>query len=112
MAILSINDGLFIGAPVLKTITYTDGNSGEAVSADVYIKPFGIAQSRRFMAAYNGNDDAKADKDMAQTIADAVVDEQGKPLFKRDDVLRLKQDLVFALLSAIGEVNNPKQAAN
>lgn len=108
MALLSINDGLFTGAPILKTITYTDGNTGEKVSAEVYVKQFGIAQSRRFMNAYNIKEDARADSEMAKSIADSITDEDGKPLFKKEDVLRFKQDLVFALLGAIAEVNNPK----
>lgn len=103
MALLSLNDGLYTGAPVKREITYTDGNTGEEVRAEVYVKPYGIAQARKLMHA--GQD---GDEQLAQTIADNICDEDGTPLFAVDDVLRFKQDLIFALLAAIGEVNHPK----
>lgn len=106
MALLTLNDGLYTGAPVQKEIAYTDGNTGEEVRAGVYVRQYGIAQARKLLQAGQGDDDQ-----LAQVIADNICDEDGAPLFAVDDVLRFKQDLIFALLAAIGEVNNPKPTA-
>lgn len=103
MALLSLNDGLYTSAPVKREIAYADGNTGGEVRADVYVRQYGITQARRLMLA--GQD---GDEQLAQTIADNICDENGAPLFAAADVLRFKQDLIFALLAAIGEVNHPK----
>lgn len=103
MALLTLNDGLYTGAPVKREITYADGNTGAEVRADVYVRQYGIAQARKWMQGNKEGDD-----NLAAMIADNICDEDGTPLFAVDDVLRFKQDLIFALLAAIGEVNNPK----
>lgn len=103
MALLTLNDSLYTGKPVRREITYTDGNTGKTVSADVYVRQYGIAQARKWMQT--GKDD---DGQLAAMIADNICDEGGTPLFAASDVMRFKQDLIFALLAAIGEVNNPK----
>lgn len=103
MALLTLNDGLYTGKPVKREIIYTDGNTGETVAAEVYVRQYGIAQARKWMQG--GKDD---DGQLAAMIADNICDEDGAPLFAASDVLRFKQDLIFALLAAIGEVNNPK----
>lgn len=107
MALLTLNDGLYTGAPAKREITYSDGNTGAEVRADVYVRQYGIAQARKWMQGGKDGDDYQ----LAQVIADNICDEDGTPLFAVEDVLRFKQDLIFSLLDAIGEVNNPKPTA-
>ena len=109
MTLLKLGESLFAGRPVKKEITYSDGVSGEEIRADVYVRQYGLAQARRFLALYNRDaDDEQADGELARTIAETIVDAKGDPLFSAADVCRFKQDLVFALLGAIGEANGPK----
>ncbi|SUO95268.1 phage tail assembly chaperone family protein, TAC [Suttonella ornithocola] len=113
MALLKLSDALLTGAPVKKEIRFIDGVSGEEVTADIYVKQLGIAQARSLMAIYStqakGEEaELQADKQLARTIAQAVTDEKGEPLFSADDVLKFKQDLILALLAAIAEINDPK----
>ena len=82
MALLTLNDGLYTGKPVRREITYTDGNTGKTVSADVYVRQYGIAQARKWMQT--GKDD---DGQLAAMIADNICDESGAPLFAASDVM-------------------------
>lgn len=117
MALLKLSDALLTGAPIKKEITFVDGNTGEEVKADVYVKQLGIAQARSLMAMYTSKAkgeeaEIEADEQMARTIAKAITDEEGEPLFTTENVMNFKQDLVIALLGAIGEVNAPKPKAS
>lgn len=103
MPLLTLNDSLYTGAPVEKEITFTNA-SGEEITGTVFVKQYGIAQTKRLLKAV---DESNSDS-LAEGIAEHIVDDKGKPLYKPEDVQRFCQPLILALLAAIGEVNNPK----
>jgi len=112
--------GGFTGAPIKREITWEQG--GESYTADVYI---------RRLSYHSAISDARSlagDADMAASrISQCVCDENGAPVFRISDVTGITDDgspvmdidedgnetergalshaLTFALLTAIGEVN-------
>lgn len=102
--------GAFTGAPVKKTIKWKSG--GEEHEAEVYVRLLSYYSAVSDIFSTMTNKDSVAGR-----IASSIVDENGKPVFKLDDITGeaapdrgpLCESLTRALLSAIGEVNSPKK---
>lgn len=113
MSFLDNLQGVKIGDPVKKTITYEDVNTGEELSAEVYVKQYGIADARRFAAAYSAKDNG--DARLAESIASNILVEKSEedktlvPIGTAEEILTCSQSFILALLEAIGSVNSPKK---
>ncbi|MBI6916547.1 phage tail assembly chaperone family protein, TAC [Pseudomonas juntendi] len=100
--------GAFTGAPVEKTITWKQGT--QEFTATVYVRLLGYQSAVSDLIAVAGKHDGVAGR-----IASCICDEAGQPIFKIGDITgeadpargALDGNLTVALLSAIGEVNNP-----
>ncbi len=112
--------GGFTGAPIKREITWEQG--GESYTADVYIRRLSYYSAITDAQSLAGHGDLAANR-----ISQCVCDEHGKPIFKVSDVTGAHEDgspvmdidedgnetergalshaLTFALLTAIGEVN-------
>jgi hypothetical protein len=99
--------GAFTGRPVEKEITWKQ--SGEEVTATVFIRPLGYQAAVSEVFAHDGQHDG-----IAGRIAASVCDEQGKAIFTPADITgeadpergALDGNLTVALLIAINQVNN------
>lgn len=99
--------GAFTGRPVEKEITWKQGEN--EFTATVYIRPLGYYTAMTDVMAANGRVDGVAGR-----IAASICDEEGKPVFKPQDITgeadpergALDGALTIALLVAIQEVND------
>lgn len=86
---LALSRGGTIGAPVKRVVKWTDGNTGEMVEADVWV---------RRLSYHSLIGDAKAiqdqDRDLlvAHRIANSICDEAGQPIFTVNDILGLDDE--------------------
>jgi hypothetical protein len=108
--------GAFVGAPVEKEITWTQGE--QELSATVHIRRMSYQTT---VAGFR--DEKEGNCPIASRIASCVLDETGKPIFTAGDITGdsdpargpLDSNLTMSLLAAIGEVNNlsgkPKPSA-
>lgn len=100
-------NGAFTGRPVEKEITWKQ--SGEEITATVFIRPMGYHAATSDVLAIGGKIDGVAGR-----IAASVCDEDGKPVFTVADITgeadpergSLDGNLTIALLVAIQEVND------
>lgn len=100
--------GAFVGAPVEKTIKWTQTNEdGEKVDNEgvVYIRRNSCATFDREIRAHIAGQEPTATK-----IAASVCDEKGKPILTHEQALELGEALTAALVTAIVEVNSPKNS--
>lgn len=112
MSTLSIESlqqqGAFTGAPVPKEITWKIGDQEH--TATVYVRRLSYLAAVNDVRASQGKVDG-----IAGRIAATICDEQGKPVFRPEDITgeanpergALHRNLTLALLAAIGEVNAP-----
>lgn len=99
--------GAFTGRPVEKDITWKQGE--KEFTATVYIRPLGYHTAMTDVMAASGRLDGVAGR-----IAASICDEDGKPVFKPQDITgeadpargALDGALTIALLVAIQEVND------
>lgn len=99
--------GAFTGRPVEKEITWKQGE--DEFTATVYIRPLGYHTAMTDVMAASGRLDGVAGR-----IAASICDEEGKPVFKPQDITgeadpergALDGSLTIALLVAIQEVND------
>lgn len=111
--------GGFAGGPVKREVTWRA--NGEEYTADVYVRRLSYASAISDIEAITSDGDLAAAR-----IANCIVDENGKPVFRVSDVTGIQDDgtpvmeevdgelrergglvssLVTALLVVIGEVN-------
>ena len=99
------NAGAFTGAPVLRQITWRQGE--EQLTADVYVRPQSYRSAVSDLLARGAGQDP-----IAGRIAAHICDEEGKPVFTVADITgdadaergSLDGNLTVALLAVIGEV--------
>ena len=99
--------GAFTGRPIEKEIKWTQ--NGEDFTATVFVRPLGYQSAVSDLMAATGKQDG-----LAGRIAASICDEEGKPVFKAEDITgeadgdrgALDGALTYALLAAITEVNN------
>lgn len=99
--------GAFTGRPIEKEIKWTQ--NGEDFTATVFVRPLGYQSAVSDLMAATGKQDG-----LAGRIAASICDEEGKPVFKPEDITgeadgdrgALDGALTYALLAAITEVNN------
>lgn len=99
--------GAFTGRPIEKEIKWTQ--NGEEFTATVFVRPLGYQSAVSDLMAATGKQDG-----LAGRIAASICDEEGKPVFKPEDITgeadgdrgALDGALTYALLAAITEVNN------
>lgn len=114
--------GAFTGAPVEKEISFTT-QAGEEMTFVTYVRRMGYQQVRNDIQSGATGRDV-----LAARIATAICDENGNSVFRAEDVTGepyrdlvegeieetlnangpMEYGLVYALLGAIQEVNNPK----
>lgn len=102
------NSGSFVGAPVKKEISWSQGN--EKFTATTYVKKFTFNSAIESIGAGLKN----RQQVMAYRIASCICDSEGKAVFSYEDVTgesdpergAINGDLAIALLTAINEVNN------
>lgn len=117
----------YTGAPVKKEITFTDGNTGEEVKAEVWVRRMSyhsLVEVGKVMG-----EDGNTDQFLAARIAGAICDEEGWPIFTLADITGVNEDgspvmetledgtevprgalgyeLVTALSEVVTEVNEP-----
>jgi hypothetical protein len=105
--------GSFTGAPVEKEITWKQGET--ELTATVYVRPLSYLSAISDLRAIVGKADGVAGR-----IAASICDEDGKPVFRVEDLTgeadpergALDGNLTMALLNVIGEVNDPKRKAS
>ncbi len=99
--------GAFTGRPVEKEIKWQQGE--KEIVATVYVRPLGFQTAINDALSAAGKVQVHAGR-----IAASICDEQGKPVFTVEDITgeadpsrgSLDPNLTFALLTAIGQVNN------
>lgn len=99
--------GAFTGRPIQKEIKWTQ--QGEDYTATVFVRPLGYQSAVSDLMAATGKQDG-----LAGRIAASICDEDGKAVFKPEDITgeadgdrgALDGALTYALLAAITEVNN------
>lgn len=100
--------GAFVGAPVEKTIKWTqtteDGTKVENEGV-VYIRRNSCATFDREIRSHIAGEQPTAAK-----IAASVCDEKGNPIVTAEQALDLDEGLTAALITAIVEVNAPKNS--
>lgn len=100
--------GAFVGAPVEKTINWTQTtDDGEKVenTGTVHIRRNSCATFDREIRSHIAGDQPTPAK-----IAANVCDEKGKPILTAEQAADLDENLTAALLTAIVEVNSPKNS--
>lgn len=98
--------GAFTGAPVERTVTWTQG--GEELSGTVFVRPLSYQSAIADITAAVKKGDSAAGR-----IAACIVDEDGSPIFTPEDVTGeadaergpLNANLTMALLGLVAEVS-------
>lgn len=98
--------GAFTGAPVLRSVQWKKGE--DIYQFDVYVKPLSYSSAVSDIEALNGKHEFAAGR-----IAASICDEKGTPIFTVDEITgksenvkgEMDGNLVYALLTVIGEVN-------
>lgn len=100
--------GAFVGAPIEKTIKWTqaqDDGTADDFEGVVYIRRNSCATFERDIKAHMAGQEASATK-----ISTNVCDENGDPILTYEQALDLAEPLAAAMLTAIIEVNAPKNS--
>lgn len=80
---------------------------GQTCNATIHVKALGIGD---YEAIYNDKDDKKSQT--ASAISEAILlGENGTERLSFEQAFRLKPEVANAMLTAFGEVNNPKKAS-
>lgn len=81
--------GGHIGPPIKRKVEWTDGNTGELVEADVWVRRLSY-----YSLVTDSQHVTKQDKGgiIASRIATAIVDEEGWPIFTEGDILGIDDE--------------------